>query len=417
MYMALRNLVLAAASTVALAGACIPVAAHETDQYTLPLDQRLADMGDYFDAVHYRALDRAVTKLNAQIADAMRETDPEKRRDRLDRLHEPWQIAEAVHAAFNDAFFEVLDVELALRSDWAQNLKPGELTAHYTLDWIYTFAHFPADPRRVVLMFQSSTVRAYGVYFGTDKLSHFHHLGIMYYETLLRSRALGLSEEESLARVRSRFVEGPISEWALLGFVATGVHSNADLAANYAGMKFYQNLTEAVVLKGELHPPLVVIKDEMYRMNLHVRPESGWFGVFVSDHWNEALNPNLYDPGLRSRVQGVLRQRAEQIVEFYTRVDGRPADPAYFDRYAHELSTLGGEDYGHCRQWEDLMTIGGTCWPVYVQKQHERQGPAFASIARVRPIERERVVSMVGRVGSPENPAPAPYRGNRVVGE
>ena len=51
-----------------------PVArAHETDQYTLPVDRPFADMGHYFDGVHCLALERVVEGLNRRIDRALRE--------------------------------------------------------------------------------------------------------------------------------------------------------------------------------------------------------------------------------------------------------------------------------------------------------------------------------------------------------
>jgi hypothetical protein len=99
-------------------------------------------------------------------------------------------------------------------------------------------------------------------------------------------------------------------------------------------------------------------------LNRQVRPRSGWFACYISDHWNEALNPNLYDFTMRPGISRVLRSRAAHIVQFYTGKDGRPSDPAYFDNLARELSTYYGEPYGHSGDFELLMTIGNTCFPV-----------------------------------------------------
>jgi hypothetical protein len=85
---------------------------------------------------------------------------------------------------------------------------------------------------------------------------------------------------------------------------------------------------------------------------------------FISDHWNEALNPNRYDPLMGPGIRCILRHRAPRIVRFYTENDGRPADPNYFDNLARELSTYYGEPYGHCGSVETLMTIGNTCMPA-----------------------------------------------------
>ena len=45
------------------------------------------------------------------------------------------------------------------------------------------------------------------------------------------------------------------------GEATVGIYSNADLAANYAGLKFYLNLTRAVDVGGASLPPVLVRAD------------------------------------------------------------------------------------------------------------------------------------------------------------
>jgi hypothetical protein len=123
-----------------------------------------------------------------------------------------------------------------------------------------------------------------------------------------------------------------------------------------------------------MQAPLVVRCGVFWRVNDHVRPQSGWFAPFVSDHWNEALNPSLYDVTMRTGIRRVLRSRAERIVQFYTQKVGRPNDPAYFETLARELSTYDGEPYGHSGQFEKLMNIGNTCFPA-LRPQVEAPSP------------------------------------------
>jgi hypothetical protein len=117
-------------------------------------------------------------------------------------------------------------------------------------------------------------------------------------------------------------------------------------------------------MKGREREPLVVRCGVFWRVNHHVRPQSGWLADFFSDHWNEALNPSLYDPTMRPGIRRVLRSRADRIVQFYTRKDGRPSNPAYFENLMRELSTYDGEAYGHSDQFGKLMNIGNTCFPA-----------------------------------------------------
>ena len=216
-----------------------------------------------------------------------------------------------------------------------------------------------------MMLTQSRTVKAYGVYFGTDKLVHFHRLGADYFAMFHSLKTRGLTDEVAYRQVIRHFAEdGILSEQALFGTMSTGVYSNADLAVNHLGFKFFRNFTEKVVLKGQAHEPLLARSGLFWRLNRQVRPRSGWFAAFISDHWNEALNPNLYQSSMRPGIRKMLQSRASSIVEFYTRKDGRPDDPAYFDRLARELSTYSGEPYGHSGRFDEVMTIGNTCIPA-----------------------------------------------------
>jgi len=342
-----------------------PLHSHETDNLVLPLDKEFADLGSYLDTVHALAIQGAVEGLNARIEAALRIRDDAERAFELRRLHDPGALAQAVYDRFSDAFTEVLDIEDAVRGDWARSMYPGKITAHWSIEWMYAYLHFPLDPRRIVLLFQSSTIKAYGVYFGTDKLSHFHHMGRYYYENYRTLLSQGQTPEAALRSIiRTYSQDGPLAETGLLGFVATGVYSNADLAANFTGFKFLLNLTEPVMLKGVVHPPLVDRCGAFWSIAPRVRPESGWFGAFISDHWNEALNPNLYGELLQGGVRAYMREHADHIVTFYSVRDQRPRDPGYYEALKDGLSNYYGEDYGHAGDSTQLFTIGNTCFPA-----------------------------------------------------
>jgi hypothetical protein len=350
--------------------------AHETDNFSLPVEGEFADLGEFLDTVHTRAIEEAVREVNAGIERALRVKHLAERAKQLARGHDPDAIAQAVCRRFNDAFIETFDVEDVVRGRWARRAYPDQRTAYWDANWMFAYVHFPIDPRRLVLLFQASTVKAYGVYFGTDKLLHFHHMGRYYYEAYRDLVRAGKSPADAQREV-VRWYAGSsmIAENAMVGFLASGVYSNADLCSNFMGFKFLLNLTEPVTLKRERREPLVVRCGVFWRVNDHVRPRAGWFGAFVSDHWNEALNPSLYDVTIRASVRGLLRRRADRIVDFYTRKDGRPADAEYFNQLARTLATCDGEEYGHSGQFEDLMTLGNTCLPAIREPAAVSGGP------------------------------------------
>ena len=336
----------------------------ETDQFTLPPDAEFADLGPFFSRVHYEVLEALVAETNEQVRKAQRIGDPEKRRRRIDALHSPKRLAGFVRGRFGPGFFEMRDLESVLRIRKLRDRHPGQVTLYSTPKWIYFYAHLPIDPRRLVLLFQGSTVNLYGTYLGTDKFGHFHDLGHIYHKDYRSLLDHGKSEEEALAIVVKRFSRGPISEGMIIGAWATGVFSNADLASNYLGFKFYLNLTEPVMLEGREYPPLLVRIGDLLALNRHVRPESDFFRPFVSDHLNEALNPSIYEWGMRGPIAKCLRENADDILAVYADENGNPRPREYFVEKAKELSTYYGEDYGFATYSEEKMvTIASCCFP------------------------------------------------------
>lgn len=338
--------------------------AEETDNFCLPLDVEMADVGDWLGAVHTRALEAAIQEANAGIERALAIQSPAERARQLERWHAPDSLAHAVARQFGAACTESCRVERALRGDWAKRSFPGRKVTNHGL-WMNFAGHCPADPRALSMLRQAHTVKAYGVYLGTDKLTHFHQLGWSYFKSYRSLRRDGVSEAEAYRQVLQRYAHTALfAEANLFGAISTGVYSNSDMAVNHIGFKFYVNLTEKVIVKGRERAPLVVRCGCFWRLNYHVRPQSGWLRPFFSDHWNEALNPSLYAPTMRPGIRRVLRRRADAIVQFYTGKDGRPNDPAYFEDLACELATYYGEAYGHSGRVEKLMNIGNTCFPA-----------------------------------------------------
>lgn len=338
--------------------------AHETDNFYLPLDVELADLGDFLGAVHTRVIEEAVMEVNGEIERALAVEDPVTRSQRLARWHDPDTITAAVARRFRDAFTETWRADRALSSSWTRRAYPGRQAADHGI-WMNVAGHIPIDLRWLMMLSQANTVKAYGVYFGADKLTHFHQLGWSYFKLYRSLRREGLSEEAAYRKVLRHYAHTAfLAEGNLFGTIGTGVYSNADMAVNHLGFKFFSNLTEKVLVQGQERESLVVRCGVFWRVNDHVRPQSGWLAPYFSDHWNEALNPSLYDPTMRSGIRRVLCSRAERIVQFYTERDGRPKDMAYFENLASELSTCYGEDYGHSGKFEKLMNIGNTCFPV-----------------------------------------------------
>ena len=117
--------------------------AHETDNFYLPLDVELADLGDFLGAVHTRAIEEAVMEVNAEIERALAIKDPATRSRRLERFHDPDKIAAAVARQFRDAFTETVRAERALGGSWTKRAYPGKKAANHAI-WMNFCRSFSA---------------------------------------------------------------------------------------------------------------------------------------------------------------------------------------------------------------------------------------------------------------------------------
>lgn len=366
--------------------------ANETDQFTLPPDKEFVDLGHYFSAVHYRVIKNAVDSTNKKIARALKSQDPAIRKETLGHLHSPAALADAIRGQYKPGFFDMMDIEGVLHSKQNQANFPGKLLAYKTHKWIYADVHLPIDPRKAVLLFQSSTIKLYGSYMGVDKISHFHDLGHIYFKQYLSAIANGLSPEEAQKSTLNDFVNGPISERGVIGTFATGVYSNADLAANFVGFKFYRNLTEPERLKGVMRPPLVVRDGEFWKLNTHVTETSDFFRWFVSDHFNEALNPCIYEAGMRGPITRQLERNAATILAVYADpVTKQPRTREWFDKKADETLYYYGEDYGHSGQGTTNVTISKCCFGPEAASSNTASNEKPKPVARPRPVAPESV--------------------------
>src|SRR5205823_6457872 len=144
-----------------------------------------------------------------------------------------------------------------------------------------------------------------------------------YYRTYRDSLRRGATEEQAVRDAIRVGTDGPIySEKGLLGLVTAGAYSNADLVSNYMGMCFYKNLSEPVMLKGQLRPPMLVLEGNYWRVAPHVRPDSDFFSQFISDHLNEALNPSWYKDQFRPGIRKAIVEYRRNVLERYKDPNG-----------------------------------------------------------------------------------------------
>ena len=342
---------------VAVLAAPVPSAAHETDQYALPLGRQLADVGQHMTAYFVEVLERAVEKCNRRI-------DGELQRGRDgSRYHSQQAIADAVNREFPPALFliERLDrqmTSLAMKDRW-----PGDLPGYKPPPSMQKYLMYPVNPFRA---WTCATLKIHGIYVGTDKIGHFTDMGMHYYREYAARLRRGDSEEEAIRRALAIGRNDPIrGESKLLGHWTSGAYSNADMASNYLGMLFYRNLTEPQRLKGEMRPPMLERDGPYWKLAPHVRRDSDWFSYFISPHLDEAMNPSFYLPPMRKSMRKLARDNATSVLEMRLDRYGNRRPEAYFRALSGELKTYWGADYGHRGSDNELVQVADHCFPSF----------------------------------------------------
>jgi hypothetical protein len=328
---------------VALVAAAGPARALETDQFTVP-KRPLPDVGAELDVYVAATVWDVVQNLNTRAAAHEREARKapwpwkDYHRGRAERYRSEELLAQRVYDALAGPGLPESRIELWVRRHRFRAAEAAGEDAEFPVTLarcVYGDSLFSKPP---LLAFLSPTIHAHGSYFGVDKLGHVFQHGFFYYREYRAARAEGCGDAEATARA---VAVGVGEEEGFYGAITTGVYSNADLAGNYAGLKFYLNLTRRVRIgEVELEPLLLRGRAGDWHLNPCRRPE-GLLEPFIDDHLNEALNPSRYNGVLRDTVRSRLRSRAAGVLAFYD------STPDQERRRATELSTWHGDRYGH----------------------------------------------------------------------
>ncbi len=328
--------------------------AFETDQYNLP-PVPLADIGDEVSEYVHTALDKALAKINAEITESQQCLDQgpkkgadcssvEKERGKLEHLRSNDAVA-------HELFKEIGDGSLLI-TKFGKWIKDHKFRAHpssYKAD--YSESIFVAAPLDYATI--SPTVRLYGTEFGTDKLEHFFQQGYQYYHILRKAEKAGAATGKALKKA---IAWGQRTERTYFGLLVSGVYSNADLYANYAGMRFYEGLTKPLLISDKSRPASVTLDKGYWKIN-DDSLRRDLIAPFLTDHMNEALNASAF---------------AFHIYPSVRRIVKRSACPAWRERYpdltklemaelSKSLEKWNGEDYGFTRK-KRLVTLAEVCF-------------------------------------------------------
>lgn len=329
--------------------------AFETDQFNLP-PEPLADIGaevhDYVKENVEKALQEINREINARQNCLGNKTAKNceslvKNRERLNYLRSEAAVAREVFNRLGAGF-----VPFTASGSWMESHRFKAQPARYKTNLKESiYATFPSNYLTI-----SETVNLYGAQFGTDKIAHIFQQGYTYLRIYQRALAKGSSKEAATKKANDW---GRNSERTFYGNLVSGVYSNADLAANYAGLKFYQNLTQPINVGAEVKPPLVVFENGVWKFNENVELSENLLKPFVTAHLSEALNPSIYTTffGLRSSVRGHVKKRA--CGEWRTLHPNYSA--ADYDEISLRLQKWNGEDYGFIVN-PSFITIANTCY-------------------------------------------------------
>lgn len=330
--------------------------AFETDQYNLP-PVPLADIGDEVSEYVEDNLRVAIARVNADIAtrvDCLENksrgcSSAESERKKLAGLRSSEAIAREVFNQIGDG-----NLFTTKFGNWMRTHKFRGQPDRYKTS--YRESIFLLNPTDYLTI--SATVRLFGVEFGIDKLEHFFQQGYDYYK--IHNEAVAKNGSESEASKKA-VKWGQRTERTYFGLLASGVYSNADLYANYAGMKFYQGLTKAIQINGKTRPATVSLRKGAWKTD-SVGLGENFLKPFLTDHLNEALNPSAFRLTL---VRSVRR-----AVKKYSCPDWRQAYPNLtaidLTQRSKAIEFWNGEDYGFTKK-DRFVTIADSCFSATSQ--------------------------------------------------
>ncbi|CAN5394727.1 hypothetical protein BH10PLA1_BH10PLA1_08160 [soil metagenome] len=322
-----------------------PAMALETDQFTVPSKP----FADYGPKLSQRVADEiidVVNEANATRAQELRAAAAAKSRA-SQKSHLDKAYAAVSQPVLAKAIFDVMSggnpyenhVESWVRNRADETGDALELNVGQSI--------YGANPfqRPIALSFLAATIRLHGQYVGTDKVGHFGQQGYEYYEHFLAARLAG---KDAAAATLDAVAFGVSQEKGWFGEMICGIYSNADLAANYAGLLFYRNLMEPIQLGDQTLPPMITWNGDRLTVGPHVN--AGLLKPFITEHWNEAMNPCFYNGYWRPYMRERIAEHVDAWMAF-----NHSSIAAEAQRLQH-IDTFYGHDYGHS-SWRNVITL------------------------------------------------------------
>lgn len=301
----------------------------ETDQFSVP-EGGLADIGPEVDLRVEVVLREIINDANAKGVKGTTGGELDAANDRF---------AEAIDNEFSSGIPECTIESWVRHGDFRARPARYEVSVGKSV-----YGH--AVIGRPITMFDlAPTVNLYGHYVGTDKVGHFFQQGYEYYKVYRKAREEGGDQDGA---IQAAVKKGIAQESGIYGIFIIDTYSNADLASNLAGMMWYRNLTRPVKLGDRTVPPMLIYRNGRWALNAETGDRR--LGPFVTDHWDEAINPSYYVGMLRHIVESNLKEMGSKWVSFHRTT--REKEVARLE----EMKRWYGIDYGHAGG-KSLVTI------------------------------------------------------------
>ena len=312
--------------------------AEETDQFTLPPIE-LVDIGPTASRKLYEILGNVIAQTNFEIQTLI----PKSKNSR----YAASKLASLFRGAgFADLVYNKTGPGFPRWMRWSRlphEIKPLQYKEKWPWNNVYWLA-FSQSPSSLLGL--APTINMYNYHFGTDKLGHFFMMGHSYYTIYENYLNQGKSSQKAHAAI---VTYGQILEQTYLGTLINGIYSNADLSANYAGWKFYRNLTHRVKIGGRILPPILILKGDKWEFSQQVNKNT-LLKPFLSDNLNEALNPCRYT-FTRNRIRNQVKKRCADWIAR----EGITHQKVIVK--LEENSRWHGESYGHWLPASDAVTL------------------------------------------------------------
>jgi hypothetical protein len=245
--------------------------------FTLPMSLFALETDNYISLGHKLSDSRAFINayLRSEISEVLKDQKKSESCSGLRfKLAKRWKSIGVKHNPLENAL--------------VSNLPEGAVyprSFNYVHDSIYRDPFLPYSS----LFGLSPNVQVSGIYFGTDKFSHFASTGFTYFLIYSSSLRSGRSEEESLLKA---ITFGLKDEQSLHGFWASGVFSYADLEANFQGLLFYKNLC-----------------------GMYLKRRGEWWSLgrvpdikdYVSGFWDETFNRSYFLEGNWQKIKPFIK--------------------------------------------------------------------------------------------------------------